>query len=112
MNNQLIRGGGLSSRQDELPQALPALTEILAPRLGENEPHPLTNQPITVGGHAGVAFLGFQNLCMEIFVPADGVIHQINVVAYFCTGEPDKRYLTPAGQAVLASIHFFPPVSR
>lgn len=102
----------LGYRQDDLPQAPPALTEIMTPRLNENEPNPLTHQPISLGGHAGVAFLGFQNLCMEIFVPADGVIQQVNVSSYFCAGEPGKRQLTPAGQAVLASIRFFPPVVR
>jgi hypothetical protein len=102
----------LGYRRDDLPQALPALTEILAPRLGENEPNPLTTQPVTLGGHAGIAFLGFQNLCMEIFVPAEGIIHQVTVASYFCEGEPGKRYLTPEGQTVLDSIQFFPPTWR
>lgn len=97
-----IRGG-------DTPYDLPGLTETLSVQLNENEPNPLTHEPIMLAGHEGVAFWGFSYLCMNAFVPVDGVIHEVTVSSYLCQGEGVDRQLKPEAQAMLESIRFFPP---
>lgn len=95
--------------QGDVPYDLPGLTETQTYRLSENEPGPLTHEPITIGGHEGVAFWGFAHLCMDAFVPADGVVHAVTVSSYLCQGAGAGRHLKPEAKAMLDSIRFFPP---
>lgn len=97
-----IRGG-------DTPHDLPGLTETLSLQLSENEPGPLTHEPIILAGHEGVAFRGFAYACMKAFVPINGVIHEVTVSSYLCQGEGVDRQLKPEAQAMLESIRFFPP---
>ena len=95
--------------QGDVPYDLPGLTETQAYRLSENEPGPLTHEPITLAGHEGVAFWGFAYGCMQAFVPADGVVHTVTVSSYLCRGDEAHRQLKPEAKAMLDSIRFFPP---
>lgn len=95
--------------QGDVPYDLPGLTETQAYRLGENEPGPLTHEPIRLAGYEGVAFWDFAYVCMEAFVPADGVVHAVTVTPYLCQGEGADRHLKPEAIAMLESIRFFPP---
>lgn len=92
------------------PVELASMTEALTEELQNLTPFDFYTMPITVADFEGMAFWNLSpDSCVDIYVPAHGVVHQISFYSTFCNEAHDQ--LNEVGQRVLSSIELYPPTN-
>ncbi len=88
----------------DVPQELDALQEALSLRYEAAGETGFTVARPTISGFAGVAFMGLMNICMDTYVPAYDLVHQIMVSMDSCDMSG-----VPIGDSfvILQSVQFF-----
>lgn len=106
--NKVYRTQLTVSLKPNVPVELEAMTEALTQEWRNLTPRAdFHTTSIMVGGVEGTAFWNLSPaLCVDVYVPAHGLVHQINFWSTFCN--KDRTQLNEVGQKILDSIQFYP----
>ena len=108
-DGNLIGGTQLTiSLKGNVPAELSAMTEDLIQEWQRLAPRSdFYTVPVVVGGSEGAAFWNLSEAsCVNVYVPAHGLVHQIDFFSTFCN--QDRTRLNQVGQTILDSVTFYP----
>jgi hypothetical protein len=106
MSISTAAGGVTIGFVDHVPLNLPDLTAEMAQRLQDQHAAEIHPAQIEIGAHEGLAFWELPSVCLTVYVPAHGLVHEITLMPPFC--DSGEHQLHPIGEHILESIEFFP----